>query len=131
METVRTGRLLIRQRRWTRRPAAAQARLQSALLRDAVRHAYERVPLYRRGWDEAGFDPDSVRDLRDLARIPPLSAATARSALESGELLDDSVQAGRLPAFPSSGTSGRPMRVPRGPAEQRMWRAVALSMWLE
>jgi phenylacetate-CoA ligase len=114
-ETVRTWRLLRDLRKGQGDP--------DALLRDAVRHAYERVPLYRRHWGAAGMD--------DFARIPPLGHEMAREALKSGELLADGVDADRLPSFPTSGSTGPPLRVPRGPAEQRAWRAAGLRIWLE
>lgn len=97
----------------------------------AIHHAYERVPFYRRRWDEAGLDPHRVRGPEDLEHIPILSAETAREALEHGELMARDLDAARAPAFPTSGSSGRPLWVPRGPTEQRLWRAVALRTWFE
>lgn len=131
IETLETWRLLRELRRGARRSPDSIARLQSALLRATVEHAYERVPHYRRRWDEAGLDPSGVRGLDDLERIPLLSGESARAAIERGELVARGLDPERLPAFPTSGSTGRPLRVPRGPAEQRLWRAVALRTWFE
>jgi phenylacetate-coenzyme A ligase PaaK-like adenylate-forming protein len=60
-----------------------------------------------------------------------LSQATAREALERGDLLARHAAKARLPAYPTSGTGGRAVWVPRGPAEQRRWRAAGLQIWLE
>ncbi|MEA2374127.1 MAG: hypothetical protein QOD53_590 [Thermoleophilaceae bacterium] len=109
----------------------ARAARQAALLRAAVRHAYERVPFYRRLWDEGGFDPDRVRGPEDLERMPVLPARLARAGIRRGELLARDADAGRMPSFPTSGSGGQRLQVPRGAAEQRLWRAGGLRIWLE
>jgi phenylacetate-CoA ligase len=130
-ETLRTWWLLRELRRERRLPPEARADRQSALLRAAVRHAYERVPFYRHHWEAAGLHPDAVRGLEDLPRLPPVPYELARAALVRGELVTDGADPASLPAFPTSGTSGERAWVPRGPAEQRRWRAGALRIWLE
>lgn len=131
IETLRTGALLRELRRGARRPPDEAARLQAGLLRAAVRHAYDRVPLYRRLWDEAGFDPSRVRGPEDLQRVPPLSGPVARAAIENGELLARGVDRATTSTFPTSGSNGEPLLVPNGPTEQRLWRAGGLRIWLE
>ena len=44
--------------------------LQSARLEKLARYVYEKGPFYRRGFDQLGVDPASVRSLDDLARLP-------------------------------------------------------------
>ena len=39
-------------------------------LRDLVWHAATRVPYYRARFAAAGVDPSSIRDCKDLERIP-------------------------------------------------------------
>lgn len=53
-------------------------RYQEIQLRRLVRHAYRRVPFYRRWFDAAGVHPDEVRTLDDLARLPILTKAVLR-----------------------------------------------------
>lgn len=116
---MRTWRLMrdLRRRRTTRELLA----LQGALVRDAVRHAHASIPLYARVWREHGFDPSAFRGLGDVARIPVLDAAAARSILEG---------ASGPTAYATSGSAGRPLVVPRGAVEQRLWRATGLRIWL-
>ncbi|HEY8775339.1 MAG TPA: hypothetical protein VIM33_02540 [Gaiellaceae bacterium] len=125
-ETLRTWRLLRELRK--ARSRAEIAALQDALLRAAVEHAYGTVPFYRRVWDERGFDPGGFRGLADLDRIPRIDRANLRAA-STDQLL--SVGAEVTDRFDTSRSSGTALSVPRGPAEQRLWRATGLRMWLE
>lgn len=131
IEGARTWRLLRDLRRGARRSIADVRQMQGELLRDAVAHAHRHVPFYRRVWDAAGFDPHSVRCVEDLARLPVIDEHQVRAAIESGELLCCSSDAAGWPRFPTSGTSGKPLLVPRGPAEARLWRAAGLRILFE
>lgn len=53
-------------------------RYQEAQLRRLVRHAYTRVPFYRRWFDDAGVRPDDINTLDDLGRLPVLTKAVLR-----------------------------------------------------
>ena len=44
--------------------------LQAERLRETVKRAYARVPFYKRRLDEANVDPEDVKTLDDLQRIP-------------------------------------------------------------
>ena len=44
--------------------------LQLKRLQDTVAYAYERVPLYKRKFDEAGVHPSDLEDLADLGKFP-------------------------------------------------------------
>jgi len=50
--------------------AAQRAERHRQMLRETVRHAYERAPATRKKMDEAGLRPEDVRELDDLRRIP-------------------------------------------------------------
>src|SRR5262245_20442108 len=55
-------------------PRADLEALQLELLQAMVAHAYERAPLYREVWDDAGFHPRDLRALDDFtARVPFIS----------------------------------------------------------
>ena len=43
---------------------------QEAGLRDTLKYVYENSPFYKRLYDENGIDPDSVRTLEDLVKLP-------------------------------------------------------------
>ncbi len=128
---VRTALLLDMLRRGARRPGPALRELQGRLLRAAVTYAHRQVPFYRRVWDAAGLDPASIRSIDDLARLPIIDGALVRAAVASGELVSRAVDVTTCPGFSTSGTSGRPLRVPRGPVEARLWRAAGLRTLLE
>ena len=66
------------------RDPARLRRYQERRLRALVRHAYGRVPLYRRRFDAAGLRPESIRSLDDLGRIPILSKRELREAPQIG-----------------------------------------------
>ena len=118
IESARTWLLLRSLRRGSHAPPEQIARRQARLLSAALAHARERVPLYRRLWEGLPLE---------LERLPLLGRAAVREAFASGELpARDSAPTG---SFPSSGTGGDPLQVPRGATEARLWRAVALRTW--
>ncbi len=51
-------------------PRSDLERLQLERLRQVAGRVYERVPFYRRRFDEAGIRPDEIRSLADVARLP-------------------------------------------------------------
>ena len=44
--------------------------LQLRRLQHTVAYAYDRVPLYRRKYDDAGIHPNDLRELSDLGNFP-------------------------------------------------------------
>ncbi len=95
-------------------PAELRA-LQERRLRATVRHAYERVPLYRKLWDAAGVGPEDVRSLEDLGRLP---VVTRRQVQEAGrEAAARGVDISRCVKLTTSGHSGVPLAVYRTKAE--------------
>ena len=48
----------------------AMSRLQLKRLQSAAARAYDRVPFYRKRFDEHGVKPQDVRALSDLAKLP-------------------------------------------------------------
>lgn len=44
--------------------------LQLYRLKRTLRECYERIPFYRKSFDDAGFDPSSVKTLDDIRRAP-------------------------------------------------------------
>jgi len=51
-------------------PRADLARLQLERLQQVAARVYERVPLFRRRFDQAGIPPGAIRSLDDIARLP-------------------------------------------------------------
>lgn len=79
--------------------------LQLARLRTQLARVYVNVPLYRRKFDEAGFRPEELTSLADLARVPFTVKDDLRSAYPFGMFavpLRDIVR-----VHSSSGTTGQ------------------------
>lgn len=89
---------------------------QERRLRDMVRHAYERVPYYRRLFDDARVKAGDIRTLADLHRIPVTTKATLR-ALARDEIVARGVNSSRLMRHESNGSTGVPLTVFRQRAE--------------
>ena len=51
-------------------PREQLGELQRDRLRTLAAYVYERVGLYRERFDEAGVQPDQIRSLDDLRRLP-------------------------------------------------------------
>jgi phenylacetate-CoA ligase len=79
--------------------------LQLERLRSLLARVYENVPLYRRKFDDAGFDPASLDSLRDLQRIPFTVKDDMRSAYPYGMFAAPMRDIVRVHS--SSGTTGQ------------------------
>lgn len=80
--------------------------LQLERLRATLERAYERIPLYRQRFQEAGITPGSIRSLEDVRRIPFLTKQDMRDHFPYGLLATPLQDVVRIHA--SSGTTGRP-----------------------
>jgi phenylacetate-CoA ligase len=83
-------------------------RLQFKRLQSLLRHAYENVPYYHHRLREVGLKPSEVKNLEDIAKVPPLK----RSALSENQ---DSFQAknterNELLSWQTSGTTATPIK---------------------
>ncbi|HRA78268.1 MAG TPA: AMP-binding protein [Burkholderiaceae bacterium] len=63
-------------------PREALAELQLGRLQRQVRYNYDRSPVHRRKFDEAGARPDDIRSLEDFARIPVMTKDEHRRVQE-------------------------------------------------
>ncbi|MFJ6000627.1 phenylacetate--CoA ligase PaaK [Arthrobacter sp. NPDC092385] len=75
-------------------------------LQATLAHAYARVPLYRRKFDDAGVHPEDLRELTDLARFPFTTKEDLRSTYPFGMFAVPQSRVARIHA--SSGTTGQP-----------------------
>jgi len=80
--------------------------LQNARLRRLIPHVYQRVPFYRRAFDEAGIDPGAIRTLDDLPRLPFTRKTDLRDHYPFGLFAVKESELRRIHA--SSGTTGKP-----------------------
>lgn len=62
------------------------AEIQLAGIQKTVIDVYEHIPFYKKSFDEAGFDPYSVKSLDDVAHIPFVQKQDLRDAYPYGML---------------------------------------------
>jgi phenylacetate-CoA ligase len=93
--------------------------IQLERLQRTVRRAYERVPHYRRSFDDAGVQPDDIRELGDLARLPFTTKEHLRANYPFGMFAVPRADVVRVHA--SSGTTGRPTVVGYTQADIDVW----------
>ena len=96
--------------------------LQLARLQHTLAYAYERVPLYRQKFDDAGVHPDDLKELTDLARFPYTTKEDLRRTYPYGMFAVPLHQVARIHA--SSGTTGRPTVVGYTAGDQFRWAAL-------
>ncbi|HBY92805.1 MAG: phenylacetate--CoA ligase [Ardenticatenaceae bacterium] len=96
----------IRDREHESMPRDQLRALQSERLVAGVRRAYERVPFYRRKFDEAGVHPDDVRSIDDLPKLPFTLKSDLRDNYPFGMFAVPMDEVVRVHA--SSGTTGKP-----------------------
>lgn len=101
-DTFRIRRSLERSQWWTAEKLALHQveRLRSLLIR-----AGQRVPFYRRLFDELRFDPEAIMSLSDLGRLPFLTKDVIRKNLE-----DLKAKGARLSLFNTGGSTGEPLQ---------------------
>lgn len=99
--------------------------LQETRLRALVKHAYRHVPYYRDHFDRLGIDPDEIRHLEDLPRLPLLTKDALRRNLHF-DLLSDAHDKLRMLPITTSGASGEPLTVYADRTQLEMRWAAAL-----
>jgi phenylacetate-CoA ligase len=101
-----TFKLLERTEHWSEDRLAA---FQISKLRVMLRHCAGHVPYYKRLFREAGFDPESVRDVRDLRALPRLDKETVRANMK--EFLAENIPPREMLYFTTGGSTGVPLAV--------------------
>ena len=87
-------------------PRERLAALQLSRLRATVRNAYDHVPLHRTRLDAGGIDPNDIRALADVQRLPFTVKTDLRDHYPFGMFARPCAELARLHA--SSGTTGKP-----------------------
>ena len=101
--------------------------LQLTRLQHAVAYAYDKVPLYKRKFDETGVHPTDLRELSDLAKFPYTTKEDLRQEYPFGMFAVPQSEVVRIHA--SSGTTGRPTVVGYTRNDINVWASlVARSM---
>ncbi|QTG80991.1 phenylacetate--CoA ligase PaaK [Arthrobacter crystallopoietes] len=79
--------------------------LQLTRLQHTVAYAYERVPMYKKKFDDAGVRPEDLKELADLAKFPYTDKEDLRQSYPFGMFAVPQNEVARIHA--SSGTTGR------------------------
>ena len=82
------------------------ASLQLERMKWSLRHAYDNVEFYKKGFDEAGVHPDDLTSLQDLEKFPFTVKQDLRDNYPFGMFAVPREQVNRIHA--SSGTTGQP-----------------------
>ncbi|HEV3239905.1 MAG TPA: phenylacetate--CoA ligase PaaK [Casimicrobiaceae bacterium] len=96
--------------------------LQLKRLQWTLRHAYDHVPHYRALFEAAGFHPNDLRSLADLARLPFTTKKDLREHYPFGLFAVPREQVVRIHA--SSGTTGKPTVVGYTRNDIEVWATV-------
>lgn len=93
--------------------------LQLYRLKKIVKYAYERVPFYKKKFDEIGLKPEDIKTLEDISKIPYTTKTDLRDNYPYGLLAVPMDEIVRVHA--SSGTSGKPTVVAYTKNDLDMW----------
>ena len=80
--------------------------LQVTRLKQSLQHAYDKVPHYKKAFDNAGVHPSDLKTLADLAKFPFTTKQDLRANYPFGMFAVPREQVARIHA--SSGTTGKP-----------------------
>lgn len=81
--------------------------IQLQRLKDTVRRAYEKVPYYRKKFNEVGIIPDDIKKIEDIKNIPFTSKADLREVYPFGMFASPLSEIVEI--HMSSGTTGKPV----------------------
>jgi phenylacetate-CoA ligase len=110
---------------WWPRHRAEQYQL--ARLREVLHSAYHQTAYYRRTFDEAGFDPDSLKNLEDMGRLPFIDKAVLREHMDAMYLI--SPNSPGVDFVSTGGSSGIPLRFYIGADRSAIEYAYLVSSW--
>ncbi len=111
------------------RSPEAVTRFQEACLRRLVRHAYARVPYYRRRFDEAGINPNDINTLGDLAAIPISTRADIQSQ-QPKDMCATPESTDELRVITTSGSTGAPLTIRRTFREEQLMLAYRIRAYI-
>ena len=83
--------------------------LQSKKLRMIIKHAYLNVPYYHRIMREKGLNPDDIKKIEDLSKLPILTKDDIRNHFE--ELTVKNIKKYKPVLNHTSGSTGKPLKL--------------------
>ncbi len=93
--------------------------LQLFRLKNIVKYAYDKIPFYKNRYDKVGFNPDQIKSLDDIRRIPLVEKSHLRENYPYGLSAVHTDKLFRIHA--SSGTSGKPTVVVYTKKDMDIW----------
>jgi phenylacetate-CoA ligase len=96
--------------------------LKDERLRETVERVYDRVPFYRRAFDDYGITPKDIGGIEDAAKLPTTTKEDFRDEYPDGLFAVDRSEVRRVHA--SSGTTGKPKIVAYTDADLEVWNEV-------
>ena len=96
--------------------------LQLERMKWSLRHAYDKVPHYKKAFDKAGVHPDDLKSLEDLAKFPFTVKQDLRDNYPFGMFAVPRADIARVHA--SSGTTGQPTVVGYTSRDRDTWATV-------
>lgn len=103
-------------------PKNKLGQLQEEHLKKIVKYCYDKVPVYRKKFDDAGIAPSEIRNLDDLEKIPFTEKEDLRKAYPYEMLAADLNDVLELHA--SSGTTGHPTTCAYTKNDLEVWSKV-------
>lgn len=109
-------------------PLPELEKFQLRKLKETVEWVYERVPFYKRKFDEAGVNPKAIKSLEDIARLPFTVKNDLRDNYPFGLCAVPLREVVRVHA--SSGTTGKPITGPYTAEDLEQWtELMARNLW--
>ena len=96
--------------------------LQSERLREMVKRAYEKIPMYRERFDSLGLSPDDIKSIDDLKKLPFTTKQDLRDNYPFGLFAVPMDEIVRIHA--SSGTTGKQTVVGYTENDMELWGEV-------
>ena len=75
-----------------------------------LRHAYEKIPMYREFYDSHGFTPSQVRYFEDIEEVPVITKDIIRS-FPVKKRVDPSISEKLVHKVTTSGSTGEPLEI--------------------
>lgn len=85
-------------------------RFQDKRLRQVVKYAYDSVPFYHQYFKEAGMDPNDVKGVEDLSKLPIVNKDFFRRQVPQ-KIVSKEFNRNKLKKVRTSGSSGKPFEI--------------------
>jgi phenylacetate-CoA ligase len=97
----------LQKRQYNNMSHSAIKQLQFTNLKRLLIHCYKTVPYYNKVFKEVGFNPDSIKDINDLKRLPILTKDIIRENFNT--LISTKVSSKEIFLNSSGGSTGHPL----------------------